>query len=353
MKSQERKKEKKFSRGGSSSRKRPTDSQVDSVQGLTTRGRRQGPTMTQGSGRDTSTGQEERPTCPHFYGNHYGLCRRVTGGCFRCGSTDHVIANFPRGSRSSRNPQGSGRGGLNVPPQTQSRGRGRSGSQGRGSASETVNRPATTSRDYAMRAREDPDVPGVIADTFTFFDIDLYALINPGSTHSYICMEKMRDKLPSVELLAYDLLVTNPLEHSVKVNRVYKNCPLLVHDREFSVNLIALPFHEFDLILGMDWLSKHRAIVDCDKKTVLLKCSALSEVAVQGIRSESIPKVISAMETQRFMRKGCEAFMALILDSKREQVNFENIHVLGSFLMYFPRNYREYHLKEKWISLLK
>ena len=65
-----------------------------------------------------------------------------------------------------------------------------------------------------------------------------------------------------------------------------KNCPLMVHDREFSVDLIALPFHEFDLILGMDWLSKHRAIVDCDKKIVLLKCPDLSEVRIQGIRSE-------------------------------------------------------------------
>ena len=92
--------------------------------------------------------------------------------------------------------------------------------------------------------------------------------------------EKMSDKYPSVELLAYDLLVTSPLGHSVRVNRVYKNCPLLVHDREFSVDLIALLFHEFDLILGMDWLSKHRAIVDCDKKIVMLKCSDLSSVIV-------------------------------------------------------------------------
>ena len=66
-----------------------------------------------------------------------------------------MIANFPRGSGSSRNPKGSGRGGSNVPPHTQSRGRGRSGSQGRGSASETVNRYATTApaRAYAMRGR--------------------------------------------------------------------------------------------------------------------------------------------------------------------------------------------------------
>ena len=53
MKSQERKKEKKFSRGGSSLGKRPRELQVDSIQGSVIRGRRQGPTMTQGSGRAT------------------------------------------------------------------------------------------------------------------------------------------------------------------------------------------------------------------------------------------------------------------------------------------------------------
>ena len=55
---------------------------------------------------------------------------------------------------------------------------------------------------------------------------------------------------------------------------------------------------EFDLILGMDWLSKQRAIVDCDKKIVLLKCPNLSEVTVQCIQFEPIPKVISAMDVE-------------------------------------------------------
>ena len=111
----------------------------------------------------------------------------------------------------------------------------------------------------------------------------MHALVDPGSSHSYICIEQLSDKLPSVEPLAYDMHVTSPLGHSVRVNRVYKNCPLMVHDREFSFDLIALPIHEFDLIWGMDWLSKHRAIVDCDKKTVVLKCSDLLEVIVNGI----------------------------------------------------------------------
>ena len=175
----------------------------------------------------------------------------------------------------SRNPQGSSRGGSNVPPLTSNRGRGRGilRQQRRSIVSETVNHTTTTTlaRAYAMRAREGQDAPRVIAGNFTLYDNEMHALVDLGSTHSYICIEQLSDKLPSVKPLAYDMHVTSPLGYSVKVNRVYKNCPLMVHDREFSIDLISLFFHEFDVILGMDWLSKHRAIVDCDKKTILLK----------------------------------------------------------------------------------
>ena len=48
------------------------------------------------------------------------------------------------------------------------------------------------------------------------------------------------------------ICITSPLGQSVNVNRVYKKCPIVIHDREFSTDLIALPFREFDLILRMD-----------------------------------------------------------------------------------------------------
>ena len=111
--------------------------------------------------------------------------------------------------------------------------------------------------------------------------------------------------------------ITNPVGHSVRVNQVYKSCPLMGYDREFLVDFITFPFHEFDLIFGMDWLSKHRAIIDCDKKAVVLKCSDLLEVTVYGIRFGPVSTVISTMQARRFLRKGCEAFFALVLDSKR------------------------------------
>ena len=120
--------------------------------------------------------------------------------------------------------------------------------------SETVDRPMpiAPARAYAMKAREDQNAPEIITGIFSLYDIEMHALIDPGSTHSYICSEYVFDRMPSVEQLPYDMLVTSPLGHSAKVNRVYKNCHLMTHDREFSTDLLALPFHEFDLILGMD-----------------------------------------------------------------------------------------------------
>ena len=134
-----------------------------------------------------------------------------------------------------------------------------------------------------------------------------------------------------MEQLAYDMHVTSPLEHSVTVNQVYKNCPIVIQAREFLANLITLPFREFDLILGMDWLSKHRAIVDYGQKTVVLRCSNQYEVIVQGIRSGVMSNVISSMQASRLMRKGCETLLALILDSKRGQVDLEKFTVVREF----------------------
>ena len=46
--------------------------------------------------------------------------------------------------------------------------------------------------------------------------------------------------------------------------------------------------------------------------------------------------VISAMQARRFLRKGYEAFLALVLDSKRGQVNLEDIPVIKDFPDVFP-----------------
>ena len=67
--------------------------------------------------------------------------------------------------------------------------------------------PIASARADAMQAHEDQDAPDVIAGIFSLYDIKMYALIDPGPMHSYICIEHVSDRMPSVEQLLYNMLV--------------------------------------------------------------------------------------------------------------------------------------------------
>ena len=111
MSKKERSQKKKISRGASSSSgKRARESPAQSEYSSTTRGRRQGSNVAPISGRGASVGQGEIPECPHCHRRHLGVCMLLTEGCFRCGSTNHLIAQCPRESGDNRSLQESGRG---------------------------------------------------------------------------------------------------------------------------------------------------------------------------------------------------------------------------------------------------
>ena len=226
--SKEKSQKKKFSRGASSSSgKRARESPPQSEYSSATRGRRQGSNVAPSTGRGASVGHGEIPKFPHCHRRHLGVCRLLTGGCFRCGSTEHFMENCPKDSRDNWNPHSNNRERSAASLSTRDRGRGRGGQsqhRGRGgTVSKKVDRPMPTApaRTYAMKAHEDQDAPEVIAGIFSLFDIEMHALIDPGSTYSYVCMEHVFDKVPTMEKLAYDMHVTSPLGHSDRTRPGY------------------------------------------------------------------------------------------------------------------------------------
>ena len=117
----------------------------------------------------------------------------------------------------------------------------------------------------------------------------------------------------------YDILVTNLLEHSVIVNRVYRDCPIRIREYKFLGDLIELSFREFDVILGMDWLSQHLVVVDCRMKRVTLRTSSGEKVTFIGERSNHLFNVISAATARTMVQKGCEAYLAYVIDTKKAE----------------------------------
>ena len=64
--------------------------------------------------------------------------------------------------------------------------------------------------------------------------------------------------------------ISTPMGETVLVKACYVDCELSLDGKTFLATLIPLPMIEFDVILGMDFLSTYRAKIDCLRKEVTL-----------------------------------------------------------------------------------
>ncbi|KAK8623621.1 hypothetical protein V6N13_064988 [Hibiscus sabdariffa] len=145
--------------------------------------------------RGDSSGFTPLPPCEHCGNKHGGECRKKTGACFRCGSSKHFLSDCPQPSSAARTS-------TQIPARSQTSvqtpARGRTQSRVSGSASRAdrgrpqkshgpvlseARQPALV---YTTRRRDDRDEPDVIAGTFTIYSVPYFALLDNGSTHSYI-----------------------------------------------------------------------------------------------------------------------------------------------------------------------
>ena len=64
---------------------------------------------------------------------------------------------------------------------------------------------------------------------------------------------------------------------------------LVIQNKDFPAYLIVLGIHDFDIVLGMDWLSKHRATLDCYKKKIKIGSSRGTRRDISGNQKRDCP----------------------------------------------------------------
>ncbi|GJR74495.1 putative reverse transcriptase domain-containing protein [Tanacetum coccineum] len=102
---------------------------------------------------------------------------------------------------------------------------------------------------------------------------------------------------------------------------IIRGCTLNLQDHPFNIDLMPVELDSFDVIIGMDWLSKYHTVIVCDEKIV--RISDRNEVlTIQGDgsdeRSNSRLNIISYTKTQKYIQKGCHVFLAQITEKKAE-----------------------------------
>ena len=100
---------------------------------------------------------------------------------------------------------------------------------------------------------------------------------------------------------------------------------------ETRAYLLLLDMVDFNIILGMDWLSPYHAIFDCHAKTVTLALPGLPRLEWRGTPGHSTRSVISYMKARRMVEKGCLAYLAYVRDSSAEVPSIDSVPVVHEF----------------------
>ncbi|XP_070013954.1 uncharacterized protein [Nicotiana sylvestris] len=93
---------------------------------------------------------------------------------------------------------------------------------------------------------------------------------------------------------------------------------------------------DFDIILGMDWLSPCHAILDCHAKTVTLAILGVPRIEWRGMTDYVPSRVISFLKAQCMVGKRCLSYLAFVRDVGAETSSIDSVPVVRDFPDVFP-----------------
>ena len=96
----------------------------------------------------------------------------------------------------------------------------------------------------ALQARQDQEgFPDVVTSTVLVFDLDVYALLDPGDTLSFVTPYIAFQFSVSVETLSEPFLISSLVSDPFITRWVYKNCPVIVSKKVTSADLVDLKWY--------------------------------------------------------------------------------------------------------------
>ena len=93
-------------------------------------------------------------------------------------------------------------------------------------------------------------------------------LFDSGASHSFIVASCVRVLGLEVETSDEPLHVSSPLWTKARIDRICQGCELEISWILLTVDLWVMDMLKFEVILGMDWLTAHRVVIDCDRMRV-------------------------------------------------------------------------------------
>ncbi|GKC27034.1 putative reverse transcriptase domain-containing protein [Tanacetum coccineum] len=192
-------------------------------------------------------------------------------------------------------------------------------------------------RAYLLRDRNAHQDPNVVTGMFLLNQHLARVLFDSGADRSFISISLASMlNIPSITIdTFYDIEMADG--NLVSTNTVIKGCTLTLLNQPFEIDLMPIKLGSFDVVIGMDWLSKYHAKILCDEKVVHIPIDG-ETLIIRGDQSKTRLNLISCIKTERYISQGCQVFMIQIMEKKSDKKRLEDIPVVKEFPDVFPED---------------
>ncbi|XP_057459270.1 uncharacterized protein LOC130749931, partial [Actinidia eriantha] len=269
------------------------------------------------------------PMCSKCGKYHWGECWRDRAEgrseirCFYCNEGGHIKKNCPKLRVGAIVPGGGNARPVSNRPVNQ-------GNRGGGGNEQRQGRA------FALMPGDARNNEDVVAGNLIICSLLAYVLFDTGSSHTFVSTQFASRLNRKPEQLGYELVVSQPMSEGIVCSTIYRDCSVCIAETVIPTDLIPLEMGHFDVIFGMDWLSKNGVTIHCLDKCISFTNAEQKEVRLEGERVITPPYFVSMACAQRLLRKGCRGYLCSIKSSSLEDLSTLDIPIVREFPEVFP-----------------
>ncbi|GJV43940.1 putative nucleotidyltransferase, ribonuclease H [Tanacetum coccineum] len=175
--------------------------------------------------------------------------------------------------------------------------------------------------------------------TFLLNDHYAYVLFDTRADRSFVSLEfkllidLKSEKLEKVYSIEYDN------GHKFEAKEIMLGCNMNLVDKSFKIDLTLIELKSFNVVVGMDWLSKVRTEIGCFEKVIKIPLKSGETLVVQGDSPGRELKIVSAIKMGKYLEKECFAFLVHMVEKDPKVKSIQDIPVVRDHQEVFPEDF--------------